>query len=46
MRDAVELNLYGLIDLGMCVPVEICPDRRVSIEVTLAVACNEPSSFT
>jgi hypothetical protein len=27
VRDAVELRLYSLIDLGMGVPMEICPDR-------------------
>ena len=41
MRDPVELVADGRSDFRVPVPVDICPDRRISVEVFAAAAVPE-----
>ena len=46
MSDLVQLQFERCIDRRVAMPMNICPNRRVTVEVTPAAAIFQPRTFT
>jgi hypothetical protein len=46
MGNASELLVYGAGNSGVAMPMDICPDRGISIEVTVPITVLQPGALS